>query len=358
MIDTTDKIGTISYNGVPLEVDKNLSTKTITQNGTYAASSDSVDGYSEVTVNVPAAQPNLGTKTITTNGTYAASSDSLDGYSSVTVNVSGGGGSGDPTFKQYMQIKNTGNYLFAGMPVTIAQVSTFLDGITTSSWTTWISAFANCSNITQIPDLDNSSTEYCNLMFYGSGLTGSIDFQTFQNFQTADITDMGGMFGQTSITSISNFDVSNATNMSGAFENCTSLETVTFTNWGAESTEYNLYGLFMGCESLQRVTGIDWGTVLEIGDMFNGCYSLEYIGDSLADLQISYLDISASTEFSAAYLSQIVNSLPSFASEGEGEGEGEGESVEEHYLILGEDNLAKLSQNDIDGATAKGWTLA
>lgn len=34
----------------------------------------------------------FGTKTITENGTYTASSDNLDGYSSVTVNVSGGGG--------------------------------------------------------------------------------------------------------------------------------------------------------------------------------------------------------------------------------------------------------------------------
>lgn len=33
-------------------------------------------------------QPSLGTKSITANGTYAASSDDLDGYSEVTVNVS------------------------------------------------------------------------------------------------------------------------------------------------------------------------------------------------------------------------------------------------------------------------------
>lgn len=35
---------------------------------------------------------NLISKSITSNGTYAASSDNADGYSSVTVNVSGGGG--------------------------------------------------------------------------------------------------------------------------------------------------------------------------------------------------------------------------------------------------------------------------
>ncbi len=36
--------------------------------------------------------PTLTTKSITANGTYDASSDNADGYSSVTVNVSGGGG--------------------------------------------------------------------------------------------------------------------------------------------------------------------------------------------------------------------------------------------------------------------------
>lgn len=33
----------------------------------------------------------LATKTITENGTYLASTDNVDGYSEVTVNVSGGG---------------------------------------------------------------------------------------------------------------------------------------------------------------------------------------------------------------------------------------------------------------------------
>ena len=60
--------------------------KSVTSNGTYKASDDEADGYSQVSVSV---SPNVGTKSITENGTYAASSDSLDGYSSVTVNVGG-----------------------------------------------------------------------------------------------------------------------------------------------------------------------------------------------------------------------------------------------------------------------------
>lgn len=88
--------------------------KSINQNGTGI----DVVGYSTVSVAVPNSiviadasnstgttavitADNIGTlitKTITSNGTYAASSDNADGYSSVTVNVSGGGSTLNGTF--------------------------------------------------------------------------------------------------------------------------------------------------------------------------------------------------------------------------------------------------------------------
>lgn len=69
-----------------------LGTKTITQNGTYPALTDSLDGFSSVDVNVSGGGSTLITKTVTQNGTYNAEDDNADGYSQVTVNVSGGGG--------------------------------------------------------------------------------------------------------------------------------------------------------------------------------------------------------------------------------------------------------------------------
>ena len=116
-----------------------LGTKTITANDTYDPADDDLDGYSEVTVNVPnsyavgdegkvvangelVAQTarsseitlngtydtttnnevkvnvsggggaTLVSKSITENGTYNPADDNADGYNSVTVNVSGGGG--------------------------------------------------------------------------------------------------------------------------------------------------------------------------------------------------------------------------------------------------------------------------
>ena len=74
------------YSQVTVNVpEKTLGTKSIVTNGTYNASADNLDGYSQVTVNVP--EKTLGTKSIVTNGTYNASADNLDGYSQVTVNV-------------------------------------------------------------------------------------------------------------------------------------------------------------------------------------------------------------------------------------------------------------------------------
>lgn len=70
---------------------EDLGTKSITANGTYSASDDDLDGYSEVTVNVSGGASTLVPKTITANGTYDPTDDNADGYSSVTVNVSGGG---------------------------------------------------------------------------------------------------------------------------------------------------------------------------------------------------------------------------------------------------------------------------
>jgi len=59
---------------------------TATENKTYTAPSGKA--YSPVTVNVPG--PTLITKTVTDAGTYAASSDNADGYSSVNVNIANG----------------------------------------------------------------------------------------------------------------------------------------------------------------------------------------------------------------------------------------------------------------------------
>ena len=67
-----------------------LITKNISANGTYNASSDSADGYSQVTVAVPASAVDSGTKNINTNGTH-----DVIGYASASVSVPNSYSAGD-----------------------------------------------------------------------------------------------------------------------------------------------------------------------------------------------------------------------------------------------------------------------
>lgn len=64
------------YASAAVNVAPNVSSKTITANGTYAASSDNVDGFSQVTVNVPVGASNVYTTTMTL-GTHSSANVAL-----------------------------------------------------------------------------------------------------------------------------------------------------------------------------------------------------------------------------------------------------------------------------------------
>lgn len=69
---------------------------------------------------------NLGTKTITANGTYDASSDSLDGYSQVTVNVPSQGSSKNVQIAQGVdRVASTSYVEVSGQSITVAETGTY-----------------------------------------------------------------------------------------------------------------------------------------------------------------------------------------------------------------------------------------
>ena len=87
---------TIKVSDIPSEIDRisgsgiipALKDIYISNNGTYDASDEGVDGYNSIVVNVPQdGTASLDTITITRNGIYPASSSQLDGFSEVIVNV-------------------------------------------------------------------------------------------------------------------------------------------------------------------------------------------------------------------------------------------------------------------------------
>lgn len=82
----TPEEGYAGFSEVTVDVEPTLTTRHITENGTYRASDEQADGYSLVSVAVPSAS-HLGSKMISENGTYRAADDDLDGYDVVYVSV-------------------------------------------------------------------------------------------------------------------------------------------------------------------------------------------------------------------------------------------------------------------------------
>ena len=133
-----------------------------TQNGTY-------DVTDKASAKVNIKEKVLGTKTITSNGTYKASDDNLDGYSEVEVETSGVDiwdyfiqqGSGVFEIKRYIQ--KIPNFNLSG---TINMYNGFKD----------------CANLKEIPEMDTS-----NIQDFGHSFNGCVSLVSISklNFQRA-----------------------------------------------------------------------------------------------------------------------------------------------------------------------------
>lgn len=140
---------------------------------------------------------NLGTKKITENGTYNASDDDLNGYSSVEVETSG------VDINDYWLTSS--NYLsiisyiktipFINVPNNMA--SFFMDlrnletisQLNTSNVTNMSRAFYRCSNLKTIPLLDTNNVNNMSDMFYLCE-----NLEEIPQLSTNNVTNMSGMF--------------------------------------------------------------------------------------------------------------------------------------------------------------------
>lgn len=133
-------------------------TLSIVQNGTY-----DVTNYASAEVDVPSETPDLGTKSITANGTYNASSDSLDGYSSVTVDVPTGASydynlGGFVKGSNYTLEVEHGNHVVYKATGSVSSTSYSLRQLgTTLNLPTWISVPSGSEVVITISNVVNAS---------------------------------------------------------------------------------------------------------------------------------------------------------------------------------------------------------
>lgn len=234
---------------------------------------------------------NFGTKSITENGTYTASSDSLDGYSSVTVDVASSGGTkygasidnilGDVNANGVLQRPTEEcNLVFTGVKDvadsglqyclyhqdTIKTI-TFPDLTEVSGNQAFMSGFYNCTNLTSVsfPELTTLPKTFTFYNAFGNctALT-SISFPKLREITSTDTSSYvfnSAFSGCTSLTSVSFPELTTINGgavLSQAFRNCKSLTSVSFPKlitvpnnsaFGGSSSQY----IFYGCTALQEI---------------------------------------------------------------------------------------------------------
>lgn len=350
--------GTISCGGYEMISDlvvnvepKGLTQITVTENGTYKPTE--YDGYSQVVVAIPTyngsysvsangtlstkdklmtgdlvvnVQPNLETLTVTENDTYTPTAP-VQGFSSVTVNVPVGGN----TLKTLLDTTKSAAYLFSGY--TGNNVADLISYNDTSEVADMSYMFNNCGSITSIPLLNTSKVTNMTNMFSSCSNLTSVPL-----LDTSKVTNAYGMFYFcSSLTSIPQFDTSEVTSSGYMFYNCTSLTSIPLLN---TSKVTNMQNMFRYCSSLTSIPALDASQVTNFGNTFGVCTALTEI--KMTGMSRNF-DISASTLFTREALVEIITNCA---------------TVNSRTLTMGATNLAKLTQADIDAATAKGWTIS
>ena len=243
--------------------------------------------YDNVTVNpIPDEYiiPNLGTKTITSNGTYNATDDNLDGYSQVEVTTSG------VDINEYFETTYSGtspsswvkNNLVKKVPDliiddSVTSLENFCSGfshapkiICNSNVTNMGYMYSSCSAKTiDLSGLNTSNVNYIAGMFQYASFVESLDVSSFNTSKVKSLINIFYNCNKLTSLDVSNWNVSNVSSTRGTFYNCSSLTSLNLSNWNVsnvnETTE-----MFKGCRSLTNldIRNFDFSNVTSYSNMF------------------------------------------------------------------------------------------
>ena len=300
-----------------IKTEPNLQEKTATQNGDVVADAG-FDGLSKVTVDVPQpsgtieitangtqnvkdyesanvnVQPNLTTKSITQNGTYNASADGVDGYSSVDVNLP------IPDLSQTTAtagdvLEGKEFYNASGEKVTGTYKNMLQDKLnkTKSAKYLYSNYTGNGSDVLDLRNLDFSKVINMEYMFYYANNLKTINLS---NLDLSAVTNMTSMFNycySTQLADLSNVKTGALTTMS---EFCKNSGPITIDLSGMDtSTVTNMSKMFWANNKIEKVLGsLDMLNCTDVTSMFYLCEKLKTI--TIKNLKVS-LGISNGSNF-------------------------------------------------------------
>lgn len=231
-----------------------LITKEITENGTYNASDESVDGYSSVTVNV---EPVLQEKTATENGDVTPDAG-YDGLSKVVVNVASTGGL-DKLNWYCTNIKVLPT--FAGYRG--ESLDDILNGVDTSLVSDFSYKFDRASGITSLPELNTQNGTNFKYMFNGA----------------------------TNLQSVFEIDFAKAQSADYMFQGCSSLPYVKIKNMDKNTKAITISNMFVGADISGGVDGLDLSKTTNLGNFMKNSNIVEFV----------HLETSKCTGFASAF---------------------------------------------------------
>ena len=238
---------------------------------------------------------------------------------SEAINTIQGGGGGTDYFVDSIVV---GRYKATELIKTIPP-------ITVDSNLTEISAmFSGCKSLETVPLFDTSHVTHMQDMFNRCRL-----LKTVPLFDTSRVTQINGMFSNcAALITIPSFDTSSATNMAYMFNNCTSLAALPLLN---TSKVLSLTSMLYSCNKLENIGGFQ-----NLGNA--------YLTTRPANYGSYELNLSSSKKLTHDSLMNVINNLYDIATKG----------CKAQKLILGTDNKAKLTAEEIAIATNKGWTVS
>ncbi len=184
----------------------------------------------------------------------------------------------------------------------------------------------------------NLDTSYTNITYMFSGCDS---LQTIPLLDTSSVTDMSSMFnGCKTLLNIPLLNTSSVTDMSYMFSGDIN-HLIKIPAFDTSSvTNFNNFAYY--CRLLQSLT-LDLISTTSISQLVYGCNKLEFL--TLTNIKYN-LNISSSTKFSQETLEALIDNLADLT----------GQTAQ--TFTMGSTNLAKVSQEKKDLATAKNWSLA
>ena len=353
---TYDGLSKVVVNAIPDEYIIPSGEININSNGTY-----DVTDKANANVNIP--EKVLGTKSITSNGTYKAVDDNVDGYSEVVVSTSGvdindyydttESLSGD--IRNYIELIP---YINTETLTTMKEMFIYcrklktIPTLNTEKVTDMRGMFTSCNELQSVSMLNTSNVTDMNSMF-----TGCLQLKNIPNFDTSNVTTMQSMFQNCkALVSVPDLNTTNVTNMSNMFYNCSSLETIPLLN---TSKVTSVYSMFSNCSSLTTIPKLDFGKVSTIANILSSARNVENLG-GFENLGAAYLttasanysnyrlDLRSCTKLTHESLMNVINNLYDIKTKG----------CKAQSLRLGSTNLAKLTAEEIQIATDKGFNVS